>query len=149
MTNKQDAKEKLKEKLAAKSPLDPITLIRLDSLRTQLLRLHKILLDDERVAYEKVHGPVGNVNRVLSLVMSDPWFNWLHEISRLIVRIDELQDAADGTEDQAGKLFSESKNLILTKGGDTEFAVAYRVALQRSSAAVGQHAEVLKVVHDD
>ena len=132
-----------------KSPLDPVVLQRLDGLRTQLLRLHKVLLDDERASYEKIHGPIGSAGRVLSLVMSDPWFNWLHKISQLIVKIDELQDNEEGEESQASALFGEARDLILLKDPETEFSKAYKKALQRSSSAVGAHAEALKAVRDD
>jgi hypothetical protein len=132
-----------------KSPLEAATLGRLDFLRTQLLRLHKVLLDDERAAYEKVHGPIGSAGRVLSLVMSDPWFDWLHKISQLIVKIDELQENENGTEALSEQLFSEAKDLILAKEPESAFSKAYRAALQRSSAAVGAHAEALKAIRDD
>lgn len=132
-----------------KSPLAPETLSRLDGLRTMLLRLHKILLDDERGAYEKVHGPIGSAGRVLSLVMSDPWFNWLHKISQLIVKIDELQENEEGKEEQASALFGEARDLILAKDPESEFAKAYKNALQRSSAAVGAHADALQAIRDD
>ena len=61
----------------------------LADLRSRLLDLHKVLLDDARVAYELDRGRVGSVGNLLQLVISDPWFAWLHALSELIVRIDE------------------------------------------------------------
>ena len=61
----------------------------LSDLRSPLLNLHKALLDDARVAYELVRGSVGSSANLLQLVISDPWFAWLHSVSELIVRIDE------------------------------------------------------------
>ena len=54
-----------------------------------LLNLHKALLDDARAAYELDRGSVGSSANLLQLVISDPWFAWLHSVSELIVRIDE------------------------------------------------------------
>jgi hypothetical protein len=39
------------------SPLEPTTLTLLEAVRVQLLRLHKVLLDDERAAYERLRRP--------------------------------------------------------------------------------------------
>ncbi len=131
------------------SPLSPATLALLESVRVQLLRLHKILLDDERAAYERIKGPMGTPGQVLSLVMSDPFFDWLHSISRLIIKFDELSESAEGTEEQATALIGRARDLILAKGEESEFTRKYKAALQRNSAAVLQHAEVLKTFRDD
>jgi hypothetical protein len=66
------------------SPLEPILLAHMEAVRIQLLRLHKVLLDDERKSYEFLNGPMGPPGKVLSLVMTDPFFDWLHAISRLM-----------------------------------------------------------------
>jgi hypothetical protein len=131
------------------SPLDSSTLVLLESVRLQLLRLHKILLDDERQAYEKVKGPMGTPGQVLSLVMSDPFFDWLHEISRLIVKIDEASESPEATEEQALALIASARNLILAKDAESEFSQKYKSALQRNPAAVLAHSEVLKALRDD
>jgi hypothetical protein len=56
-------------------------------LREALLRLHKTLLDMERRAYEKEHGAV-NTGQLFQLVVDNPQFAWLHNISEFVVRID-------------------------------------------------------------
>ena len=58
------------------------------ALRGALLRLHKSLLDMERRDYEREHGVV-NVGELFRLVVDDPQFSWLHNISEFVVRIDE------------------------------------------------------------
>jgi hypothetical protein len=131
------------------SPLDPSTLFQMEAVRVQLLRLHKVLLDEERKTFEKLNGPMGTPGQVLSLVMSDPFFDWLHSISRLIVSIDETSEAADATEVQASTLLTKARDLVLAKAPDTEFALKYKSALQKNPAAVLAHAEVLKAFRDD
>lgn len=131
------------------SPLYPAILKHLEAVRVQLLRLHKVLLDDERASFEKLRGPMGTPGQVLSLVMSDPYFDWLHHISRLIVSIDETSEAADAIEEEAVKLIAVARDLILAKDPDSEFASKYKTALQRNPAAVLAHAEVLKAIRDD
>ncbi len=64
----------------------------LRSLRQGLLRLHKTLLDLERRDYERARGRIGNSYEFLQLVLKDPWFDWLHRLSELIVQIDEAME---------------------------------------------------------
>ena len=47
--------------------------VSLDSIFTGLLRLHKALLDDERVAYERVHGRIPSNGAFLQLALNDAW----------------------------------------------------------------------------
>src|SRR5437762_188097 len=68
--------------------------LQLEAVRRPLLRLHKALLDAERMAYEKEHGRIQGGGALLQLVIADPWFAWLRPMSGLIVMIDEyLEDA--------------------------------------------------------
>ena len=61
-----------------------------------LLALHKSLLDDARATYEMDRGRVGSPGNLLQLVINDPWFAWLHQLSELVVRIDEATTARLG-----------------------------------------------------
>jgi len=65
----------------------------LKQLRHGLLRLHKLLLDLERRGYERARGRIGNSYEFLQLALKDPWFDWLHRLSELIVQIDEALDS--------------------------------------------------------
>ena len=67
----------------------------LESVRRPLLRLHKALLEAERVGYEREHGRIANGGALLQLVIGDPWFAWLRPMSGLIVLIDEHLEAKD------------------------------------------------------
>src|SRR5918999_360002 len=71
---------------------------RLRDLRRALLRLHKTLLDAERAMYESMHGRVSS-GELLQLVIGDEHFAWLHAVSELIVRVDELLDAEEPATD--------------------------------------------------
>ncbi len=68
---------------------------KLVSLRQALLRLHKTLLDMERRDYEKIHGVV-KAGELFRLVVGDPQFAWLHNISEFVVRIDEALSVTRG-----------------------------------------------------
>ena len=69
--------------------LSEVTSQLLRDLRRELLRLHKTLLDSETAAYEQARGSVTR-GELLQLVINHEQFAWLHTISELIVRIDEM-----------------------------------------------------------
>jgi hypothetical protein len=115
---------------------------RLASLRRALLRLHKVLLDDERAAYERARGRV-SAGEMLQLVISDEQFAWLHSISELIVSIDEMLDAEEpATAEDAESLFAQARRLLKPSETGSEFGQKYYAALQREPDAVLAHREV-------
>src|SRR5918993_1741383 len=117
-------------------PSGPVSLTetsreRLRELRTQLLDLHKVLLEDTRVSYELDRGRVGTSANLLQLVISDPWFEWLHALSELIVRIDELlAKDAPSTEADATTLFEHVEKLLTASESGEGFSRRYYEALQ-------------------
>ena len=66
-------------------------------MRRGLLRVHKALLDDARIRYEREQGRIEGSGALLQLVLNDPWFAWLHPLSGLVVQIDELLAADEPT----------------------------------------------------
>ncbi len=111
----------------------------LKELHHLLLSLHKALLDDERREYEKIHGPIHGANQILHLLMHDPWFDWLRQISRRIVRIDEILDAEKFSPEDASELLSSVQGLFRVQEKDSEFMIRYKAALKREPAAVLGH----------
>jgi len=120
---------------------------RLRDLRTGLLALHKVLLEDARVAYELDRGRVGNNASFLQLVINDAWFAWLHSLTGVIVRIDEStgKDAAT-TESDATAVFDQVEQLLTASEAGEEFPKRYYEALQRQPAVVLAHAGVRRIL---
>lgn len=115
---------------------------RLGELRRALLRLHKTLLDAERATYESVHGRVSS-GELLQLVIGDGHFAWLHAVSELIVRVDELLDAEEpATAADADSLHAEARTLLKPSEEGDEFGRRYFAALQREPDAVLAHRAV-------
>ena len=120
---------------------------RLTDLRNALLRLHKTLLDSERASYERDVARIKSPNELLQLVMYDPWFAWLHELSELVVLIDETLDAKeppDGSD--AERLIAQSRALLAPNENGRGFEKRYFEALQRDPAVVLMHGETRKLV---
>jgi len=118
----------------------------LTALRNQLLKLHKILLDAERAAYERSHGAV-SAGDLLRLLLNDPRFAWLRILSDQVVLIDELLDAAEPvpTED-ARKLVAEARKLLKPSELGEEFAQKYQAALQQEPDVVLAHQKLREVL---
>jgi len=117
----------------------------LTDLRLGLLRLHKTLLEMERINYEKVSGRV-NSGELLQIVLNHPQFGWLRIISALVVEIDELlndEDPADVSD--FAELTSQARRL-LTAPENEEFKTKYQAALQLEPAVVMAHANIMQLL---
>src|SRR5580658_10543781 len=88
---------KLQGVMAQNNSSSDLTKQRLTDLRNGLLSLHKTLLDSERASYERDIARIDSSGELLKLVLYDPWFAWLHELSEFVVLIDETVDAIDKT----------------------------------------------------
>lgn len=122
---------------------------KLVALREALLRLHKTLLDMERRDYEKAHGVV-TTGELFRLVVDDPQFAWLHNISEFVVRIDEALSSDEGvTEKDAHVPISLARKLFApTETGDG-FQKQYFDAIQRDPAVVMEHAELVRLFNNE
>lgn len=108
-----------------------------------LLRLHKALLDDERVSYERVHGRIQSNGVFLQLVLDDAWFAWLRPLSQAMAKLDELGEADElpGGLD-SGTLLASIRTLLTPSEEGTGFGRHYYEALQREPDVVLAHAVV-------
>ena len=115
-------------------------------LRKSLLHLHKILLDWERSAYERIHGRVSS-GELLKAIVEDPQFAWLRPISSLIVRIDETVDAEPqegGVDVEA--LVARAREVTAADEAGAPNAQRYHTALQEHPDAVFAHRDVASVL---
>ena len=114
----------------------------LRDLRNKLLRLHKLLLDTERIAYEQVRGRISS-GELLQLAIEHEQFAWLHRISELVVQIDEMLQADEPVSLEAiQNLIASTRTLITPSEVGNVFARKYYNALQREPGVVLAHAEV-------
>ena len=119
---------------------------RLTELRLVLLKLHKALVDSERMSYEKTMGKISSPNHFLQLVTNDPWFGWLHPLSQLIVTMDEAMDAEEPlTAAKVDALTHQARLLLVASENDDGFSGHYFEAMQRDPDVVFAHADVVKL----
>jgi hypothetical protein len=120
---------------------------RLREVRQSLLRLHKTLLETERETYERRHGRIETNYRFLELLMHDPWFDWLHRLSELIVQMDEMLDAEEAPAKRAvDGVIDQAKDLLAPAENGSEFQQKYFAALQHSPDVVLAHGEVVRLL---
>lgn len=129
----------------------------LTQVRRTLLDLHKALIDGERAGYEKTHGSV-SAAEMLQLLIGDDRFSWLHPISALIVRVDELISNANErrrpnparpaltpgqVSAETAALLRETRDLLTGEGAPAGFRERYGVALRRDADIFLMHQAVM------
>ena len=116
---------------------------KLQAVSLGLIRLHKALLDAERVRYERDHGRIENAHQMLKLAMEDPWFAWLRPMGQLIVRIDSrlAEDVLPLAEVEA--FLDETIGLVKKDAGGAAFQEAYQRALQEFPDVVVAHGNLV------
>lgn len=122
---------------------------RLKTLRDGLLRLHKSLLEIERATYERDVAPITTTGQYLNLVLDDPAFQWLRELSAFIVIVDEAlaQKSPPIAEEDAKRLVAQARGLLSPAPEGTGFARSYFEIMQREAAAVLAHRDMLQVMN--
>ncbi len=114
-------------------PISAATRENLTELRNLLLEQHKLLLDRERASYEKVKGPISGPGAYLGLVMGDPHFAWLKQISTLVVEIDEaLARRSTAGQVEAEALATQARDIMRPREHGTDFQKRYYAAIQES-----------------
>jgi hypothetical protein len=129
----------------ASTPLSASTRQQLEDVRRGLLRVHKALLEDAQIRYEREQGRIEGSGALLRLVLNDPWFAWLHPLSGLVVQIDELLAADAPTAVEAEALLNQARMLMKPDANGEGFAKRYDRAIQDvpdvliAHVALGKH----------
>ncbi|MEQ1795396.1 MAG: hypothetical protein ABL970_14535 [Nitrospira sp.] len=119
----------------------------LADVRQGLLGLHKALIVAEQLTFERIYGRVDSTGQLLQLVMNDPWFTWLHPLSNLVVRIDEMLDEdCNLTTEDVAQVLTEVRGMIRPSEMGDGFERSYYEALQRAPDVVMAHCEMKKLL---
>jgi len=116
-------------------------------LSSRLLRLHGVLLDRERRAYEERHGSIAS-RELLHLLLHDARFSWLRSLSSMIAKIDEVVDADEPLPPQSLQSAFREAHRLLKSGTGGDFQDKYHLALQDSPDVIMAHAAVSRVLSD-
>lgn len=123
---------------------------RLTSLRNGLLQLHKSLMDSERAAYERDVQRIRSTGEYYGLVLNDPWFAWLRDLSRLVVTIDVALDRKESplTVEETEQFIVQARELVAPSENGAGFAGRYYEAMQRDAGAVLAHRDMMRVFEE-
>ena len=125
--------------------LQDATRTQLDAVSQALLRLHKSLLDDERIIYEAENGAV-SPNEMFRLALGHPQFTWLGKILSLVAQLDEAASPRrPATETKAQSLLVEAQVLLKMEHEDQTFVERFQYALRRSTDATEKHKEAIEI----
>ena len=132
--------------LFADAPLSAATRQQLEDVRRALLRVHKALLEDARIRYEREQGRIEGSGALLRLVLNDPWFDWLHPLSELVVQIDELLAADDAKASDGATLLGQARTLLRPDASGDGFQRRYHRAIQDAPDVLIAHVAAGKVM---
>ena len=119
----------------------------LTDVRHGLLGLHKALIVAEQLTFERIYGRVDSTGQLQQLVMNDPWFTWLHPLSNVVVRIDEMLDEeCNLTTEDVAQILTEVRGMIRPSELGDGFERSYYEALQRAPDVVMAHSEMKKLL---
>lgn len=120
---------------------------KLREVRAALLRLHKALLEFERVNYEQFFGRIQSKGEYFQLVVSHDWFSWLRPISQFIVQIDEALSAKEPiTVGAANELLNQARQMLKPAQDGTMLEKRYYRAIQQEPAIALLHADVSQLL---
>jgi hypothetical protein len=92
-------------------------------VRRGLFRLHKSLIDAERHAFERGHGPQSN-SQFLQALIHDDYFAWLRPFTGLIVEMDEALAPKERLDPEVvRRFFEQAKTMVEPE--DPELASRY------------------------
>jgi hypothetical protein len=116
----------------------------LAELRRHLLQLHKLLIDWQRVDYERTHGRL-QTTQLLNVIFNDASFAWLRTMSGLIVRIDEALEAKPPDVSETGPLMAQARDLVAPETGSA-YEQRYHAAMQEVPDVILAHRELVTLL---
>ena len=123
------------------TPPDPVRQ-KLLEVRKGLLRLHKALIDSERLVYERGHGQMSN-GQFLQALIQEPFFAWLRPYSGLIVEIDEVLATREPVAGADARAFVERvRALVLLPREGGSALERYETVRQRDPSVLLLHVEL-------
>jgi hypothetical protein len=133
--------------MSAINPSLEATLQHLRQVRMALLRLHKALLNSERIVYEQFHGRIQSNGEFFRLVIGHEWFDWLRPMSQLIVQMDDVLHAKEPvTADEVNLVLEHAQTLLQPSAEGTSPEKRYYLAIQRDPEIALMHAEISKLM---
>ncbi|WP_416675431.1 hypothetical protein [Egbenema bharatensis] len=122
----------------------------LREVRLSILRLHKALLESERVVYEQFHGRIQSSGEFFRLVVDHEWFSWLRPISQFIIQMDDvLKSKEPVTIDQVNILLDQAEQMLQPNQEGSTLEKRYYRAIQRDPGIAMMHADLTRLLANE
>jgi hypothetical protein len=118
----------------------------LEDVREGLLGVHKALLAIAREEYEGTHGPIAGPGALLQLLIGDEAFAWLHPVSELAARADELLEEPTIPAAELSAIARAAGGLLAPDEAGSGFAKRYFDAIQSSPEVAMAHAQARRAI---
>ena len=119
----------------------------LREVRLKILRLHKALLDSERVTYEQFYGRIASSGEFFRLVVDHEWFSWLRPMSQFIIQMDDVIHSKEPVElPQVSSLLEQAQIMLQPVEEGTSMEKRYYQAIQRDPEIAMMHGEISKLL---
>lgn len=116
----------------------------LNTIASGLRASHKLLLDYEKLIYEKTYGRVDGPYQLLHLAMEDPQFAWLRAMSAEMVHLDEVRLNREGvTESDLRLVGTRIRALLVQDREATDFQKRYEEAKAEEPAILLAHRDLV------
>ena len=114
------------------------------SVRKALLELHRVLVHQERVAYERQYGRQ-SPSEFFRRIMQENLLAWLAPMSEMIVQIDEHLEGKEDPPQPSSQWIEAVQNLIRVQPADIPFKLRYAASLQEADVLFA-HGEVVRAL---
>jgi len=112
---------------------------------TQLLPLHRALINAARDEYAANVAPLSSPTHLIQLLQEDPFFSWLKPLTAVIVDLDTMS-RTDFERADADALLARVTEMFGNGGGTGEFAERYVPMLQRDVDVAIAHAAIRQIL---
>lgn len=111
-----------------------------DVIRTELLELHRLLVEEARRDHERIHGKT-SAGQLLDLLVNDEAFAWLKTLTSLIVELDEQEASVLDRE-----WVERARSALRPDADGDAFQQRYEALVQRSPDVVVAHGAAMRAL---
>lgn len=122
-------------------------LAKVDEVRHALLRLHKGMIDAQRIHYERAHGRIETTTEFLGIVLEHPEFEWIRALSALIAQLDEWREDPDSASDQELEdILGAVRSLLQREGPNIRFTRRYWEMVEATPEVLVDHVKLWRML---
>lgn len=112
-----------------------------DAIRSDLLDLHRALIDEERSRWERTNG-TSSAGNFLQMLVNDPAFAWLQPFTALLVDLDDPDTSFDAW-------IGRARALLRPAGESGAFQRRYDRLVQENPDLAVLHGAAMRVLRDE